>query len=92
MGLIFLFNELVGHATEEKSKPRPFPNERGGHPEKRSQSLAVDSVDWYHPVVRERPQIKFETMDHPLVTIITGLCDVYHRRMQSSHPTIRIRW
>jgi hypothetical protein len=64
VGLFFLFHELVGHATEEKSKLRPFPTEWVGHPEIRCQSLPVDSVNWYHPVVRDRPQIIFERLGH----------------------------
>ena len=65
MGLFFFFNELVGHGTEEASKPRPFPPERVAVREKRRPSHSVDSVDWYDPVARDRPQIELEEVCTP---------------------------
>jgi hypothetical protein len=39
--------------------------ERVGHPEKLSQSLGVDVLGWYHPIVRVRQQKKHEMVGHP---------------------------
>jgi hypothetical protein len=46
------------HGTQEKSKPRPFKNERVGHPEKLNQFLGVDVLEWYHPYVGCRQEEK----------------------------------
>jgi hypothetical protein len=58
-------NEFVGHGTKQKSKPRPFKTERAGHPEKRNQSLGVDVLEWYYPIVRVRQQNKHLRVGHP---------------------------
>jgi hypothetical protein len=58
-------DELVGHGTEEKSKPRPFKPERVGHPEKLNQSPGVDVLEWYHPQVRACQHKKRERVGHP---------------------------
>lgn len=42
-------NEFVGHGDSDQSKPRPFKTQRVGHPEKLSQSLGDDVLQWYHP-------------------------------------------
>jgi hypothetical protein len=39
----------------ERSKnqnPAPFNPERVGHPEGLNQSLGVDVLEWYHPIVK----------------------------------------
>ena len=52
----FLSNEFVGHETKQKSKPRPFKPQRVGHPKRLNQSLRVDILEWYHPIVQVREQ------------------------------------
>jgi len=57
-------NEFVGHGTKLKSKPRPFKTERVGHPKKLNQSLGVDVLEWYHPIVSVRQQKRGERVGH----------------------------
>jgi hypothetical protein len=64
-GLVFLSNEFVGHGRNEKSIPRPFGNERVGHPEKLNQSLGDDVLEWYHPCTWCRQEKKRERVGHP---------------------------
>jgi hypothetical protein len=58
-------NQFLSHWMAEKSKPRPFKPERVGHPEKLNQSLGVDVLEWYHPIVRVSQQKKYERVGHP---------------------------
>ncbi len=53
---VFFSNEFVSDETQEKPRPRPFKAERVGHPEKLDQSLGVDVLEWYNPVVSVRQQ------------------------------------
>jgi hypothetical protein len=40
-------NEFMRHGTKEKSKPRPFKNERVGHPERQSPEKQNQFFDKY---------------------------------------------
>jgi hypothetical protein len=54
MAATIVANELIGHDTQEKSKPRRSTSERVGHPEKPNQSLGVYVLKWYYPIVMAR--------------------------------------
>ena len=44
-------NEFVSHEDKRTPKPRPFKNERFGHPQEPNQFLGVDVLEWYYPLV-----------------------------------------
>jgi hypothetical protein len=47
---------LLAMEWREHQSPDPFETERVGHPKKPNQSLWVDVLEWYHPIVRVRQQ------------------------------------
>ena len=62
--MLFLPNEFVSHATQEKSNPRPFKPERVGHPEKLNRFLGDDVLEWCYSLARVCQREKCESVGH----------------------------
>src|SRR5713101_6389399 len=56
---------LLAMERNSNQNPDPLKPERVGHPEKLNQSLSVDVLEWYHPIVSVRQQKRGERVGHP---------------------------
>jgi hypothetical protein len=56
---------LLAIERKRSQNPDPLNPERVGHPENLNQSLGVDVLEWYHPIVRPRQQKKHKRVGHP---------------------------
>ena len=79
----FFRNELVGHGTEEKPKPRLRKPKRVGRPERLNHSLNVHVPEWNYPIGRIRHREKREKVGRAPVSLL-GLAAKFVRNVRRS--------